>query len=260
VEEKIMTIDADKALLTIFSIITLTSIVLLLFEKPGYYQALKNSNIIDFRLTITSESVIIENPYSSIVVPYFISKSSFSDRIYTSIFPLKSPRFIKIQDKIVNLKAWNFEISNVIILKNVEEDSRKVVQKANVADLRIYLEEENGGESLSNSCFKLMLETMNTTSSHKSFSGLLKPLTGHLYGGSYIPPETEVRVVVTWEPLDKKILLAVYRGNGEIQNYLLEGGEWSGLIRSSKNGLDFLIIGNLDESVEVSYSIFILLD
>lgn len=253
-----MTLSTDKVLLTIFSIITLTSTILIIFEKANHDQILKNSNIIDFRLTVTSESIVIGNSYSNIITPYFISKSS-SSRIGMGIFPLKLPRFIKIQDEIINLKTWNFEISNIIILKNIEVDSRKVVQKANVANLRIYLEEENK-DSLSNSCFKLMLETINVTNSHKSFSGLLKPLTGHLYGGSSIPPEAEIRVIVTWEPLDKAILLAVYRGNGEIQNYLLEGGEWSGLIMTSKDGPDFLVIGNLDGNTEISYSIFYTLD
>lgn len=251
-----MKLDADKTLLTIFSIIMLISIILILFEKPGYDRVFKDSNIVDFRLTVTSESIVIGNSYSNIITPYFISKSS-NVRIGTGMFPLKLPKFVKIQDETINLKTWNFEISNIIILKNIELDYRKFVQKANFANLRICLEEENK-DPLSNLCFKLTLETVNATGPHKSFSGLLKPLTGHLYGGSYILLESEIMITVTWEPLDEMVLLAVYSGNGEIQKYLLEGGEWSGFIRVSKESPNFLIIGNLDENTEISYSIFIL--
>jgi len=258
VREKIITLGANKVLLIIFSIITLTSIILIIFEKTERVQTI-NSNIIDFHLTVTSESIVIGNSYSNIITPYFISKSS-SGRIDTGVFPLKLPRFIKIQDETINLKTWNFEISNVIILKNVEVDSRKVVQKANVANLRICIEEENREDSLSNLCFKLMLETIDATNSYKSFSGSLKPLTGHLYGGSYTLLEAKIRVIVTWEPFDKTIFLSVYHGDEEIQNYLLEGGEWSGFIMVPKDGLDFLVIGNLDESTEISYSIIYTLD
>lgn len=250
-----MKLNADKTLLIIFSFVTLISIILILFEKLGYFPVFKYPNIIDFHLTVTSETIIIGNSYSSIITPYFISESSNS-RVGTVIFPLKLPRFVKTQDETINIKKWNFEISDVMVLKNIEADSRKVVQKADLADLRICIEEENDDFS-SNSYFKLVLETVNATSSYKSFSGLLKPLTGHLYGGSYILSEAEIRVIVTWAPLDETILLAVYRGNGEIQKYLLEGGEWSGHIMASKDDLS-LIIGNLDESTEISYSILIL--
>lgn len=257
-ERKIMTLNVDRALLTMFYIITLTSIVLIFFETSWYNQAFKNSNIInDLHLTVASEYIVIENPHSSIITPYFASKSG--NRIWTSIFPLKLPRFIKIGDKIINIKTWNLEVPNIILLKDIEVDRKKVVQKANVANLKIHLEEENEEKPLTNLCFKIMLETINTTSPYKAFSGLLKPLTGHLYGSFYIPPEKGARVIVKWEPFDKTISLTVYYLNGEVQNYFLESGEWSGLIRTYKDSLN-LIIGNLDENTEISYSIFYMLD
>ncbi|MEM3712886.1 MAG: hypothetical protein QXR97_05055, partial [Thermoproteota archaeon] len=94
----------------------------------------------------------------------------------------------------------------------------------------------------------------------KTFSGLLKPLTGHLYGGSYMLPEREMSVIVTWEPMNKTVLLTVYRVSGEVQNYLLDGGKWSGFIRTSSESLNYLVIGNPDKNTEIRYSITILLD
>lgn len=252
-EEKIITFDGEKFLLTIFFTLILASIVLIFFESQWYNQVLKNSNSIDFRLTVTPESITVGNSYSNIIVPYFKS----SNKIGVSIFPLKLPRVIKIHDRVINIEAWDFEISNVILLKDVEVNSRKIVQKANIVNLKIRLEEENR-EAFLNPRFKLTLETMNTTDSQKTFSGLLKPLTGHLYGGSYTLPEKEIKIIVTWKPFSKAILLTVYPRNGEIQNYLLESGKWSGVIRASKDGLNCLIIGNPDEDAEIRYSIDIL--
>ncbi|MDW8033773.1 MAG: hypothetical protein RMI79_02300 [Nitrososphaerota archaeon] len=253
-EEKKVKFDENRVLLTIFSIITLVSIILIIFEAYWCNQAFGNSNIFDFRLTVTPEFITLDNPRGSIINPYFISESG--SKIGVDVFPLKFPRVIKIQNKVINIETWDFEIYDVLLLKYTKIDPERIVQKAIVANLKIHIEEKNGEGSLPNSCFKMQFETTNATSFNKVFSGLLKPLTGRLYGDSYILPGSEIRVLITWEPIDKEILLMIYNED-RIENYLLEGGEWLGFFRTSKNGLNYLLIGNLDENFEINYSLIL---
>ncbi|MEM1557211.1 MAG: hypothetical protein QXR44_05085 [Thermoproteota archaeon] len=252
-------IDENRLLLAIFSTVVMTSIFLILFKSFWFNFVSESLGITEFQLTLTPEFVIVKNPYGSIINPYIISESG--SKIREDSFPLKLPRFIKIQDKTINIKTWNLKICNALLLKNTEINRDRIVQRAHIIDLKIHLRVESEEASSSSSRFTLSFENVETpyeVGSNEAFSGSLEPLTGHLYGGFYPHSKSEIKIIITWEPVDKPVLLTLYYENNEAQHYLLTGGEWTGSDEILKDGLNYLVIGNPDQIEEISYFITII--
>jgi hypothetical protein len=103
----------------------------------------------------------------------------------------------------------------------------------------------------------MILETVETPHGpvvNKTLSGSLKPLTGQLYGGFFFPSGESIRMILEWEPSGKPIVAVVYHESGRFEAYLLTGGKWSGSLKVVDTGLNCIIVGNLDQNENVTYS------
>ncbi|MBO3840071.1 MAG: hypothetical protein QXN75_03905 [Thermoproteota archaeon] len=252
-EVTIRRLDENRMLLAIFSVMVIVSIVLILFKPLELSLISGSSETTEFQVILTPKFVIVKNAYNNAIGPYIISESG---SIRTDLFPLKLSRIIEACNQTIKIRMWNLKICNVLFLKNIEINADRIVQKARMVDLLIYLREDSEESSNSSSCFKLLFENFETpheAESNDTFSELLEPLTGHLYGGFYLLPKSEMKIIITWEPVDKPILIAICYGESEVQSYLLTGGEWSGSVKTVKDGLNCLVVGNLVQDEEIKY-------
>jgi len=254
-EVTIKRFDENRMLLTIFSMMVTASIVLMLFKPLELSLISGNIGTTEFQLVLTPEFVIVKNTCSNAIVPYIISESG---SIRIDLFPLRLPRVIGAYNKTIRIKMWDLKIRNVLLLKNIEVNEEGIVQKARIVDLLIHLREDDEESFNSSLCFKLLFENSETphgNESNDAYSGTLRPLTSHLYGGFYSAPK--IKITIAWEPADKPILVTMYHEKGGPQNYLLRNGEWSGFL-DTLDGLNYLVIGNLSQFGEVKYSLIIL--
>jgi hypothetical protein len=250
-ERILSTSSGNRILLAIFSTITIVSMILMLFQFPEFSLLPGNSRTADFQMLLTTDFIIIKKPYTDIITSYIKSGSSIS----TGVFPLELPRFIKTEGRTISIRMWDFKIPDLIRLKSIEIEGRNIVQRVSIVDLMFHLREE-GGSSNSSSHFKLSFEEVEKPhefESDENQSGYLNPLTGHLYGGFYSPPESKIELTISWEPVDIPILIIIYHESGKSRCYSLTGGKWSGSLEIAGNGLNCLIIGNPNQSKEISY-------
>jgi len=250
-------IDENKVLLVAFSITIAISTVLILSRLFGFIPVTQYSETIEFQLTLTPEHIIVKKSCSNMVNPYTIESGSI---IRGDLFPLRLPKIVRIQNKTINIKTWSIKVRNILLLKGIEADWNKIVQKANIVDLNIYLKEENSEAEASDLSFKLSFESneaYHEANSDEAFSESLKPLAGSLYGCFYPSSKPEIKMVIAWEPSNKPLIIMLYHENGEVQYYLLENGEWEGSFEVAKGGLNYLVIGNPDQTKEIKYTIII---
>lgn len=253
-EVTIRRFDENRMLLAMFFMMVIASIVLILFKPLELSLISGSSETTEFQVILTPEFVIVKNAYSNAIGPYIVSESG---SIRTDLFPLKLPRVVEACNKTIKIRMWNVKICNALFLKNIEINADRIVQKARIVDLLIHLKEDSGESSNSSSCFKLLFENFETphgAESNDTFSESLGSLTGHLYGGFYLPSKSEIKIIITWEPVDKPILIAICHEESDVQSYLLTGGEWSGSIKAVKDGLNCLIVGNPAQAGEIKYA------
>ncbi|MEM2088791.1 MAG: hypothetical protein QXF52_09025 [Thermoproteota archaeon] len=240
-----------------FSMLIVVSMVLMLLEASEFRIIPGDLGIADFQVILTPDYLIIKNPYrTNIIASYNLSTSSSTvspKQVFTETFPLRLPKMIETYNKTICLRAWDFQIYNVLRVNYTEIKGRHVLQKVCAIDLKLRFEEFPHTDS----SFKTVLEIIETPHEpriNETMSGFLEPLTGHLYGGFYLSSNEDIKIILRWEPAEMPILAAIYHEEGKIENFLLTGGECSGSLKAMDTGLNYLIIGNLDRNEDILYS------
>jgi|GEM_PF-2719540 hypothetical protein len=254
-ERIIKIFNGNSVLLISFSMLIVVSMVLMLLKASEFRIIPGDLGSADFKVKLTSDYVIIENPYGNIIASYSISTSSSTvspKEASIEVFPLRLPRVIEAYNKTVYISSWDFHVYNVLRVNYTEVKGGYFLQKTYAVDLRLRLEDLSYADSSFKTVFEI-IETPHEPRANETLSGSLEPLTGQLYGGFYLPSSENMKIVINWEPADKPIVATVYHEEGKIENYLLKDGEWSGFIKAVDTGLNCLIIWNPDQNGNITY-------
>ncbi|MEM2980519.1 MAG: hypothetical protein QW385_04010 [Thermoproteota archaeon] len=254
-ERTIKMFNGNLVLVISFSMLIMISMALMLLKASEFRIIPGDLGSTDFIVELTSDYVIIENPYGNIIASYSISTPSNTvspKEAVIKVFPLKLPRVIEAYNKTVYIRSWDFHVYNVLRINYTEVKGGHFSQKTYAVDLRFHFEDL----SYADSSFKTVLETIETPhepKANETLSGSLEPLTGQLYGGFYLPSGENIKIVIKWEPADKPIVATVYHEEGKIENYLLKDGEWSGFLKAVDTGLNCLIVWNPAQNGNITY-------
>jgi len=86
-------------------------------------------------------------------------------------------------------------------------------------------------------------------------SGTLLPVTGDVYGGFYETAGAKIGVEIMWEPANKPIIISTYCAEtGRGQGYQITGGSWVGVLTAVDSGINYVVVGNPNSDVTLTYS------
>ncbi|MBO3840839.1 MAG: hypothetical protein FGF48_00260 [Candidatus Brockarchaeota archaeon] len=101
----------------------------------------------------------------------------------------------------------------------------------------------------------LTFERPEPSSIGEPTGGVLSTREARIHGGFYEPAGVPIWVTITWEPADKPIIVSAYcaetrRGQG----YQITGGSWTGNLTVLDSGINYVVVGNPNDDVTITYS------
>lgn len=101
----------------------------------------------------------------------------------------------------------------------------------------------------------LTFERPEPSSIGEPIEGVLSPQEAHIHGGFYEPADAPIWVTITWEPIDKPIVVsALYLETGRGQGYIITGGSWAGTLTVLDSGINYVVVGNPNDYATITYS------